>query len=71
VYPKKIEAMQDWPLPKTLKRLCAFMGLMGHYRKFIHNYGNIAAPLTSLLKNNAFTWTSTVDHTFQALKDAM
>jgi hypothetical protein len=36
--------------------------------KFVRKYGKIATPLTSLLKNNAFTWTSIVDHAFQALK---
>jgi hypothetical protein len=40
-------------------------------QKFVQNYGKISAPLTSLLKNNAFTWTPVVDHSFQALKDFM
>jgi hypothetical protein len=55
VDPKKIEDMQDWPHPKTLKSLQGFMGLTGYYHKFVKNYGNIAAPLTALLKNNSFT----------------
>jgi hypothetical protein len=71
VDPKKIEYMQYWPRPKTLKSLCGFLGLTSYYRKFIQNYGNIALPLTSLLKNNAFTWTSIADHAFQALKYVM
>jgi hypothetical protein len=71
VDPKKIESMQDWPRPKTIKILCGFLGLKGYYRKFIHNYGKILDPLTSLLKKNAFTWTLATDHSFQALKDAM
>jgi hypothetical protein len=71
VDPKKIESMQYCPRPKTLKSLHGFLGLMGYYRKYVQNYGNITTPLTSLLKNNDFTWTSSVDHSFQALKDAM
>jgi hypothetical protein len=44
------------------------MGLTGYYRKFVKNYGKNAAPLTSLLKKNAFTWALVVDQSFQALK---
>jgi hypothetical protein len=55
VDPKKIEAMQDWPRTKTLKRLCGFLCLTCYYCKFVWNYGKIATPLTALLKNNAFT----------------
>jgi hypothetical protein len=71
VDPKKIEAMQDWPHPKTLKSLCGFMGLTCYYCNFVKNYGNIATSLTALLKNNSFTWTPTVAQDFQTLKMAM
>jgi hypothetical protein len=71
VDPKKIESMQDWPHPKTLKILRGFLGLTGYYRKFVKNYGNIAAPLTALLKNNSFTWSPTTSQAFQTLKMAM
>jgi hypothetical protein len=47
---KKIEAMQDWPHPKSLKILCGLLGFTGYYRKFVKNYRNIVAPLMTLLK---------------------
>jgi hypothetical protein len=71
VDPKNIEAMQELPHPKTLKRLRGFLGLTGYYCKFVKNYGNIATPLTALLKKNSFTWTLAAAQAFQTLKMAM
>jgi hypothetical protein len=68
---KKIEAMQDWLHPKTLKSLHGFLGLIGYYRKFVKNYGKIAAPLTALLKKNSFTWNPATTQAFQTLKTTM
>jgi hypothetical protein len=71
VDPKKIEEMQDWPRPKTIKILRDFLGLIGYYLKFVQNYGKIMAPFTALLKSNSFTWTPAADQAFQALKATM
>jgi hypothetical protein len=71
VDPKKIEAMQNWPHPKTLKILHGFLDLIGYYCKFVKNYRKIAALLTALLKKNSFTWTPAVAQDFQTLKMAM
>jgi hypothetical protein len=71
VDPKKIEAMQDWPHPNTLKSLCGFLGLTRYYRNFVKNYGKIAAPLTALLKKNSFTWTLAAAQAFQTLNMVM
>ena len=68
---KKIEAMQDWPHPKTLKILRGFLGLTWYYRKFVKNYGKIATPLTALLKMNSFNWTPAAAQAFQTLKTTM
>jgi hypothetical protein len=71
VDPKMIEAMQEWPHPNTLKSLHGFLGLTGYYRKFVKNYGKIAAPLIALLKKNSFTWTPVATQAFHTLKMAM
>jgi hypothetical protein len=43
---------------------------VGYYRKFVHNYGTIVAPLMALLKEG-FAWSDEATTTFSALKGAM
>ena len=56
VGPKKIEAIQDYPQPKTLKIWCGFVRLTGYYQKFVKNYGIKLSPLIDLQKKNSFVW---------------
>jgi hypothetical protein len=67
----KISAVQSWPLPKTVKALRGFLSLTGYYRKFVHEYDIIAAPLTALLKRKAFRWTPEATTAFNTLKTAL
>ncbi|CAN6472899.1 unnamed protein product [Victoria cruziana] len=69
--PEKLAAVADWPQPKDAKRLRGFLGLTGYYRRFIKGYGSIAAPLTQMLRRNAFEWTDKSLEAFTHLKNAL
>jgi hypothetical protein len=69
--PAKIEAVEAWPRPQSLQALRGFLGLTGYYRKFIAGYGEVAAPLTALLKKEAFHWSDAVDTAFMQLKHSL
>lgn len=48
-----------------------FLGLAGYYQKFIRDFGAIAAPLTRLLRKEAFAWTPEAVEAFAVLKRAL
>lgn len=47
--PNKLETINNYPLPKTLRQLRSFLGMIGYYRKFIKNYAQVAKPLSKYL----------------------
>jgi len=66
--PEKIKAITEWPQPRSLMTLRAFLGLTGFYRKFIRDYATLAAPLTDLLHCQKFTWPNTAQLAFTTVK---
>lgn len=54
----RIKAIVHWSQPTSVKALRGLLGLAGCYRKFVKEFGLLAAPLTSLLHRNCFSWTS-------------
>ena len=46
---ENVQAMQEFPMPKTYTQVCTLCGLVGHYRRFIKGFANIACPLYDVL----------------------
>ena len=70
--PEKIEAVADFPVPKTQKQVRAFLGLANYYRRFIKNYSTISAPLNALLKKGATVdWSTECMNAFNTVKQAL
>jgi len=65
----KTAAISKWKTPSNVKELRSFCATINHYRKHIHQFSIIAAPLYSLLKKRArFMWTTEHDQAFNTLK---
>jgi hypothetical protein len=48
--PRKIEAIQTWPIPMFITQLRSFLGVTGYYRRFIRDYDPICRSLHNLKK---------------------
>lgn len=56
--PEKVQAILDWSVPRLLMALRGFLGLIEFYRRFVHNYATLDAPLTDLLRSIKFLWST-------------
>ncbi|KAL2091743.1 hypothetical protein ACEWY4_011541 [Coilia grayii] len=67
--PEKITAVQQYPVPTTLKALQRFLGMAGWYHRFVPNFSQIAVPLNALKRKGAkFRWTQECQQAFEELK---
>ena len=66
---KKLEAIEKWKPPTTVKGIHSFTGFANFYRKFIPNFSNIVASLNLLTrKNEPWNWTPLQQKVFDELK---
>ena len=53
----KVQAVKEWPVPKSVKAVRSFLGLTGYYRRFVKDYAKVASPLIALTQKAAvFKW---------------
>lgn len=70
--PDKVQAIRDYPLPKSVRQLRRFLGICGWYRRFVRNFATVSASLTDMLqKNRKFVWSEAAKSAFEELKDSL
>jgi hypothetical protein len=72
--PKKVQAIQEWAAPKSVKGVRGFIGFANFYRQFIPFFSELVAPLQALTTkdatSNPFYLTEEAGKAFNNLKRA-
>ena len=75
--PSKVEAIQKYPLPKDVKQLQTYLGMVNFYHRFINNLAGCLAPLNEYLKKqgsktlNKINWTDEAKTAFSKSKNLL
>lgn len=82
--PEKVSAVNQWPVPNTLKELRSFLGFCSYYRRFIEGFSRVAGPLHDIVNtcvhqksvaqaNKLFkdSWTMECQQAFEKLKEKL
>ena len=70
--PGKIQALQEWPRPKSVTDVNAFLGFCAYYRRFVEGFAEVAAPLYRLKeKKRSFLWNTDCEEAFQKIKELL
>src|SRR5271156_4326487 len=67
--PAKVTGIIDWPEPKMVKEVPAFLGFCNFYRRFIKDFSHLAQPLFALTrKDTIFSWSDKPKKVFEEIK---
>lgn len=64
----KVHAIQDYAIPKTVKELRRFLGMINFYRRFVPNAAHLQAPLHSILSGPKVKGSHPVNMTSELLQ---
>jgi len=67
--PDKVKAVENYPTPRSVKGVRAFLGLASFYRRLVNGFADLGKPLTELTKKERlFTWGPDQQKAFDDLK---
>ncbi len=70
--PDKVRAVQEFPVPTTVRGVRQFLGMASYYRRFMPGFAKIAAPLHALTRESVpFFWSMACQGAFLKLKDLL
>ena len=72
IAPKKLEAVHNWPVPKTKSELSTFIGFASYHRNHIAHFAEITACLSCMTGSRVeFNWTDEHQAAFENLREAL
>ena len=70
--PAKVSAVNKYPQPSDVHQLRCFLGMSNYFRRFIHRYSEMVAPLNRLLRTGTeYIWGTEQQKAFDAVKTAL
>ncbi|KAK1792647.1 hypothetical protein P4O66_012581 [Electrophorus voltai] len=68
--PAKVQAVESWPRPTSVRLIKCFLGFKNFYRRFVKSFSTIVAPLTALTRkaSGRFCWSTEAQQAFKELK---
>lgn len=72
VNPQKVAAVAEFAVPKSVRGVRSFLGLLNFFRKYIRGFSDIARPLVELTKKRTeFTFGKEQEEAFLELKEKL
>ncbi|KAF8112046.1 hypothetical protein N665_0068s0013 [Sinapis alba] len=67
----KVEAIQNWPTPKTVSVVRSFHGLASFYQRSVSHFSSIMALVADCIKLSQFVWSLEAEKAFQLVKQKL
>ena len=68
----KVEVIEKFPPPTSVKGILSFLGHVGFYKRFIKDFSKIAKPLSNLLMQGVvFTFDEQCNQAFMTMKEKL
>ena len=69
---EKVQSVQNWPVSTDATEVHCFLGLASYYRRYVHQFLHIVAPLHNLNKKDVqFAWTAECQTAFATLNQKL